>query len=59
MDIVEKILLPVLVLAAVAFIIGFLLAVAGRIFFVKKDERVDEITGLLPGANCGGCGYEG
>lgn len=59
MDIVEKILLPVLVLAAVAFIIGFLLAVAGRVFFVKKDERIDEITGLLPGANCGGCGYAG
>lgn len=59
MDILEKILIPALILAAVAFIIGFLLAVAGRVFAVKKDERIDRITELLPGANCGACGFAG
>ena len=39
--------------------LGLLLAFASKVFAVKVDERVDEITELLPGANCGGCGYSG
>lgn len=38
---------------------GIALAVAARIFAVPTDERVEQITELLPGANCGGCGYSG
>lgn len=39
--------------------LGILLAVASKIFAVKVDQRIEEITELLPGANCGGCGYSG
>ncbi|MCP4146768.1 MAG: RnfABCDGE type electron transport complex subunit B [bacterium] len=28
-------------------------------FKVDEDPRIDEVTELLPGANCGGCGYPG
>jgi Na+-translocating ferredoxin:NAD+ oxidoreductase RNF subunit RnfB len=28
-------------------------------FKVVEDPRIDEVTELLPGANCGGCGYPG
>ena len=28
-------------------------------FHVEEDSRIDEVTELLPGANCGGCGYPG
>lgn len=38
---------------------GLLLAVAGKAFHVKIDEKVEAIKEYLPGANCGGCGYSG
>lgn len=40
-------------------IFGALLAIAAKLFAVEKDERVPKITEVLPGANCGGCGYAG
>jgi RnfABCDGE-type electron transport complex B subunit len=35
------------------------LAAAEKYFTVKQDPRIDQVTELLPGANCGGCGYAG
>ena len=35
------------------------LAVASRKLAVESDPRIDEIEGLLPGANCGACGFPG
>ncbi len=45
--------------AAIAAVLGLILAVASKIFFVKTDERIEQIKECLPGANCGGCGYVG
>ncbi|HMB01846.1 MAG TPA: RnfABCDGE type electron transport complex subunit B [Spirochaetota bacterium] len=44
------------VLAAVAAVLLYTLA---NFFKVKEDPRVADILELLPGANCGGCGYPG
>lgn len=44
---------------AMGAILGFALGVAGMFFEVKVDERVEVVTGMLPGYNCGGCGYAG
>ena len=49
----------VLVLAALGLAFGVLLAVAGRIFAVKTDPRVEQVRSCLAGANCGACGYPG
>lgn len=38
---------------------GAVLAVAGRKLAVEVDPRIDAIAALLPGANCGSCGYPG
>jgi len=38
---------------------GIILAVASKVFAVKVDERQEKIASILPGANCGGCGYTG
>lgn len=37
---------------------GLLYVVAKR-FYVAEDPRIEEVEALLPGANCGGCGYNG
>ncbi|MGM0489844.1 MAG: (Fe-S)-binding protein [Planctomycetota bacterium] len=36
-----------------------ILAVANKTLHVHEDPRIDEVEDLLPGANCGACGYPG
>lgn len=45
--------------AALGGTLGLMLAFASKVFEVKTDERIEAICGVLPGANCGGCGYAG
>ncbi len=45
--------------ALLGLLLGVALSVAGKFFSVEKDERVDAVRELLPGANCGACGYPG
>ncbi len=47
------------VVAAVGLFIGLFLGFAAKAFEVKTDERELQVRELLPGANCGGCGYPG
>lgn len=39
--------------------LGLLLGVAGVFFTVEEDTRVEQITAMLPGLNCGACGFPG
>ncbi len=55
----EKILYAVAVLGVLGAVFGGILAVASKVFAVKVDERLPKLTGALPGANCGGCGFAG
>lgn len=54
-----SILFAVLILGGIAILFGALLALVSRVFAVEKDERYNEVVELLPGANCGGCGFAG
>ena len=54
-----SILNSVLVLGALGLIFGAILAYASKKFAVDVDERVESIIEVLPGANCGGCGFPG
>jgi len=38
---------------------GASLALAARFLAVHEDPRVEKVAEMLPGANCGGCGYAG
>ena len=48
-----------IVMGGLGLLFGVGLAVASRIFFVKRDPRVEEVEGVLPGVNCGACGAPG
>ena len=54
-----SILFAVLILGGIAILFGTLLALVSRVFAVEKDERYENVVELLPGANCGGCGFAG
>ena len=55
----SAVLIAVLVAAVIALAAGLILAVASVVFAVPKDETVEAIKEILPGANCGACGYSG
>lgn len=49
----------VLVLGAIALIASVVLFVISKKFAVHEDPRIGQVAELLPGANCGGCGFPG
>ena len=56
---ISNVIASVVVLTVLGAVFGFILAVASKVFEVKKDPREEEILSHLAGANCGGCGYPG
>ena len=56
---IAKIIFAALVMGGLGVVFGCLLAYASKKFAVKVDPRVTAIRAVLPGANCGGCGYPG
>lgn len=55
----SAILGSVAILGGVGVTFGALIALANARLKVWEDPRIDEVTGLLPGANCGACGFAG
>lgn len=53
------ILLASVTVGGVGIIMGCLLGIAEKKFEVKVNEKESAIRELLPGSNCGGCGYPG
>ena len=49
----------IITLFALGLVAAVLLAVASRVFHVEEDPRVQAVLEVLPGANCGGCGFAG
>ncbi len=56
---IVKVIIAAAILGVMGLILGAALSFASKMFYVKEDERIAQITNLLPGANCGGCGYAG
>ena len=54
-----SILFPVLSVGGMGVVFGACLGVASEVFKVEEDPRIGEILAVLPGANCGGCGFPG
>ena len=55
----EAIMMPVAVLGITGVLMGLFLAFASKKFEVEVDPKVEAILAILPGVNCGACGYPG
>ena len=55
----NPILLATLLLAGIGLLFGVGLGLAAHFMAVKEDERAVAIAEVLPGANCGACGFSG
>lgn len=56
---ITGIILAAVIVGGTGLFIGVFLGIAGKKFAVETDEREDAILEVLPGNNCGGCGYAG
>ncbi len=55
----KQIIEPMFIVASLGAILGLLLGVANRYLKVEVDPRIEKVTSLLPGYNCGACGCAG
>jgi formate dehydrogenase (NADP+) beta subunit len=51
--------IAVIIMGGLGLIVGIGLALASKVFYVYVDPLIVAIDDVLPGANCGGCGYPG
>lgn len=49
----------ILVVSGLAALLALLLFLVAKKFKVEEDPRIDDVERMLPGANCGGCGFAG
>ena len=54
-----SIVLAVVLCTVVGALGAVILVAASKFMAVEEDPRIEQITGCLAGANCGGCGYAG
>ena len=55
----QSIVYAVITLGSISLFFSVLIYFVNQKFKVEEDPRIDEIQELLPGANCGGCGFAG
>lgn len=52
-------LTAILATGILGVLLGVVIGFVAKAFAVEVDERIEGVGELLPGANCGGCGYAG
>lgn len=55
----NTIVITIISLCVIGIASAIILYLVARKFKVEEDPRIDTVESLLPGANCGGCGYPG
>ena len=55
----NTVILTIVILTLVGLILALVLFWVAKKFRVEEDPRVDEVEKVMPGANCGGCGFAG
>lgn len=55
----SPIIIAILTLGGIGILSAIILFIVSKRFYVKEDPRIEQIEGLLPGANCGSCGRSG
>jgi electron transport complex protein RnfB len=55
----SEIWIPIAGLGGLGLLFGIGLAIASKKLAVKVDEKEEKLKAIMPGANCGGCGFPG
>ncbi len=52
-------MIPVIVLTVTGVLMALAIGIIVKLFGTTPDPRAEQISALMPGANCGGCGFAG
>ena len=55
----STIIWTIAVIAILGLVLAVVLYVVAEKFKVEEDPRIEEVEKVMPGANCGGCGFAG
>lgn len=55
----ESILIAIVMMLVLGAVLGLGLGIADKYLQVEVDERIEQVSSMLPNYNCGGCGYAG
>lgn len=55
----SAILVPIIVIGGLGLVLGGLLGLANLYLKVEVDPRIEKLIAMLPGYNCGSCGFPG
>ena len=55
----STIIWTIVILTVLGLLLSLILFWVARKFKVEEDPRIDEVEKVMPGANCGGCGFAG
>lgn len=55
----STIIWTIAILAGLGLLLSLVLFFIAKKFKVEEDPRIDEVEAVMPGANCGGCGFAG
>lgn len=55
----STIIWTIVILSVLGLVLALVLYWVARKFKVEEDPRIDEVEKVMPGANCGGCGFAG
>jgi Na+-translocating ferredoxin:NAD+ oxidoreductase subunit B len=55
----EVLFAAIFMLGILGTVLGFALGYAAKFFKVEQNPLVDKVIGIMPGSNCGQCGYPG
>ncbi|MBQ9238537.1 MAG: RnfABCDGE type electron transport complex subunit B [Treponema sp.] len=53
------IIATIIISFGISFVLGFLLGVFKKVFAIEVNPLVAKVREVLPGVNCGACGYPG
>lgn len=56
---IAKIFVAIAIIVGIALILGVVIAFVSEKFKVKEDERAVKMLSMMPGVNCGACGFAG
>lgn len=56
---IEAIIPALIVMGGLGLLLGLSLGIAAKKLAIQVDPRVEKMLEILPGANCGGCGFPG
>jgi electron transport complex protein RnfB len=58
-SLLTSVLIPTAIGGGVALLLGIVIMITAKVFAIPVDEKLESIKSILPGANCGACGYSG